>query len=107
MPKVPANRPAQWGWISLQLRLGLQAASLASFRTELEGVGQGEQQAGAAARIVGRAVAQREGHRQVGPQIATQKQPHAGAGGGECETVGVGKSVIPYRAGIDEAVELI
>jgi hypothetical protein len=46
---------------------------------ELEGVGQGEQQTRAAARIVRRAVAQWKGHRDISLQIAAQKEPRAGA----------------------------
>src|SRR5712672_3293901 len=47
------------------------------------------------------------GHGEVGPQVATEKQSHAGAGRRERKTVGVAKSIVPGRAGVDEAVKLI
>src|ERR1700730_16717907 len=86
---------------------GLKAARLRSFRTELEGVRQRKQKSGAAARVVGRAVAKRHRDGDVGPQIAAQKKPNAGAGRGERKTVGVPVAVIPGHAGVGKTVKLI
>src|SRR6266478_5168900 len=88
-------------------RPALKAARLRSFGAELEGVRQRKQQPGAAARVVGCAVAKRHGHTDVSPQVAAQKEPHAAAGRRERQTVGVAVAVVPGRAGVDEAVELI
>src|SRR6266478_3633662 len=80
-------------------RPALKAARLRSFRAELEGVRQRKQQPGAAARVVGCAVAKRHGHADVGPQVA--------AGRRERQTVGVAVAIVPGHPGVDEAVELI
>src|ERR1700688_2856222 len=85
-------------------RPNLKAAGLWA---ELEGVGQGEQQTRAAARIVRRAVAQWKGHRDIGLQIAAQKEPHAGACRGQRKAIIVAESVVPGSTRVDETIELI
>jgi hypothetical protein len=64
----------------------LEATGLYFLRTEHKGLGQREQQACGAARIVRLAVAERERRRDIGLQVA-EKQPRAGACGGQCKAV--------------------
>jgi hypothetical protein len=58
-------------------------------------------------RIVGRAIVDREGHAHAGLQVIGQIHAHAGADRGEREPVARREAVVPDRAALEEAVELI
>ena len=85
----------------------LQTTGRRSHRTEFECGRQRKQHAHVASRVVGRAIAQRESDAIVGLQVVGQKEAYAAAGRGQRNTVGEAVAVVPGRAGVDEAVELI
>jgi hypothetical protein len=85
----------------------LEAAPAPALRTEFQGVRQREQEACATRFVVRRPVAQWEGHADIGLQTIPQKKSNAAACRSQREAVVELESVIPGRAGIDEAIELI
>jgi len=68
-------------------RRRLEAAGLRPFRAEPERVRERKQQPGAAPGIFRRAIGQRDGDAEIGPQVVHQKQADAGAGGGQRKSV--------------------
>src|SRR5437868_39012 len=94
-------------YLHSRLEPDLETMPARDLRAQLEGVRQREQQARAAPFIVRRSVAQRERHADIGPQVIPQEEAHAGAGRSQRKTVVDAVAVIPGRAGVDEAIELI
>src|SRR5215472_14814270 len=85
----------------------LQAASRPPRGAKLQRVGDREQEARGARRIVGRAVAEREGDAEIGLEIVPEEEADAAAGRGQREAIADIVAVVPDRAGVDEAVKLI
>ena len=85
----------------------LQAVSRSSFRAKLQRVGDREQETRAARRVVGRAVAEREGDAEIGLEVVPEEEADAGAGRGQGQSITNVVAVVPDRAGVDKAVDLI
>jgi len=88
-------------------RCRLEAAGLRPFRAEPERVRERKQQPGAASGIFRRAIGQRDGDAEIGPQVVHQKQADAGAGGGQRKSVADAVADVPGRAAVDKAIEKI
>src|SRR3954452_17242910 len=85
----------------------LEAAAPATFGAEPERARQREQEARAAALVVGRPVAQGDGHAEIGLEFVRQEEPYASSGRGQRQALAQAVTVVPDCAGVTEGVELI
>src|SRR5699024_6663773 len=94
------HRPYLEAWYVLETARGR------SCRAELERVGERKQHPRGTARIIGCAIAQRNGNAEIDLPVVEQEQAHTAAGRSQRKTLVYIEAGIPSRAGIEEAIEL-